>query len=413
MMKKLFILSMLLTYSYCQNLTCIFTDLNGDLKGLEIPKEEIKGAFKRGLTFDGSSVAGCTNINQSDLLLRLDDNSLRKSCKDQLIFCDICLDQKNNFYACSRSYLKSIISQIKNVTGADLLCGAEIEFYLLDKNDEPVDSYGYFSLNPCKEIIKFSKKALKILIEYGIKPEKFHHEVAPGQFEISLKYDNALKIADDIILTRFLLEKLAKEFGYKAVFTPKPFKKYNGSGMHIHFSLNRDGKNIFSNDNGDFSEIGFQFIAGVLKHIKNLSILTNYTRESYQRLVPGFEAPILVCWGQKNRSALIRQPIFQGESIEEINRAVRAEIRNPDCQNAYLTLSAIGLAGYNGIVQKLNCPEQINKSLYNINEKQLIDMGIDSLPKDFDEALYLFKETVIEGLSSEFKKHIIDLKTKK
>ena len=410
-MKKLFFLTSMFSILVSDPLVCLFTDLDGNLRGVTIPEQEKKSAFKRGLTVDGSSLPGCTNINQSDLILKLDSTSLRKQNGTSYVFCDLFSSNNEPFYACSRGFLKNSLNLI-NSLNAELVCGAEIEFYLVNKDGTPIDNLGYFAIDNTRHLRDFPEVILTALWEAGIAPEKCHHEVSPGQYEVSLRYSNALKIADDIILTRYVVEKVASDFGFKAVFSPKPFTKFNGSGMHIHFSLTSNGKNVFAGENGELSEVAQKFIAGNLKYIKDLALLTNFSEESYKRLVPGFEAPVLVCWGQKNRSAMIRQPLFHGVTEEEIKAGSRAEIRNPDCHNPYLALGALAISGFAGIKENLVAPEQVNTNLYAISQEKLIEMGIDSLPKDFAEALEKFAKVSVEGLSPELQNQIIALKGK-
>ena len=185
--------------------------------------------------------------------------------------------------------------------------------------------------------------------------------------------------------------------------------------MHIHYSLRSNSQNIFANidiaENNGLSEIARQFIAGNLKYIKSLSLMTNFSQESYNRLVPGFEAPVLICWGQRNRSAMIRQPLIQG-TAEEIKAGARVEIRNPDLHNPYLAIGAIAISGLAGINEKLIPANQINENLYKATLEKLNELKIESLPKDFNEALENFKKTNLEGLSIELKKQIIALKEK-
>lgn len=390
-------------------LVCLFTDLDGNLRGMTIPTQEIKNFFKKGATVDGSSLKGCTNINKSDLLIKPDLDSIREGTNHSYVFCNLNVNENEPFYACSRNFLKKALTNLKNETNCDLLVGAELEFYLVDENNNPVDQEGYFSINTGSKIKNIAQSLLKELYKYDIQAEKFHHEVSPGQYEISLKYNQALKIADDIVLARQIISNVATKHKLKAIFTPKPFKQYNGSGMHIHYSLQKNKFNVFYDQANGFSDLAKKFIGGNLKYIQELALLTNFSAESYDRLVPGFEAPIIVCWGQKNRSAMIRQPLIQG-SEEEIIAGTRVELRNPDCQNPYLAISAIAISGLAGIKENIKAPEQINENLYKLSKDKIQELNLNFLPTSLDEALHKFENCNIIGIFSELKNNIIELK---
>jgi glutamine synthetase len=407
-MNILLLFGLMLT-SMTEPLVCLFTDLDGNLRGMTIPTQEIKNFLKKGASVDGSSLKGCTNINKSDLLIKPDLDSIREGKKQSYVFCNLNVNENEPFYACSRNFLKQALIDLKNETNCDLLVGAELEFYLVDENNNPVDQEGYFSVNTDSKIKNIAQALLNELYRYDIHAEKFHHEVSPGQYEISLKYNQALKIADDIVLARQIICNIAAKYKLKAIFSPKPFKQYNGSGMHIHYSLQKNKFNVFYDQANGFSDLAKKFIGGNLKYIQELALLTNFSTESYDRLVPGFEAPIIVCWGQKNRSAMIRQPLIQGTE-EEIIAGTRVELRNPDCHNPYLAIAAIAISGLAGITENLRAPEQINENLYRISKEKIQELNLTFLPTSLDEALQKFKNCRLHSISLELKNNIIELK---
>ena len=395
--------------SLAEPLVCLFTDLDGNLRGMTIPNQEIKNFLKKGATVDGSSLKGCTNINKSDLIIKPDLDSLREGSQQSYVFCNLQSNDNEPFYACSRNFLRQALIDLKNETNCDLLVGAELEFYLVDENNNPVDQEGYFSINTGSKIKNVAQILLTELYKYDIQAEKFHHEVSPGQYEISLRYNQALKIADDIVLARQIISNIAQKFKLKAIFTPKPFKHYNGSGMHLHYSLQKNKFNLFYDKANGFSDLAKKFIGGNLKYIPELALLTNFSAESYDRLVPGFEAPTIVCWGQKNRSAMIRQPLVQGTE-EEIIAGTRVELRNADCHNPYLAISAIAISGLAGIAEDLQAPAQINENLYKISKDKMQEMNLKFLPTSLDEALQKFENCFLKNISLLLKHNIIALK---
>lgn len=373
----------------------IFTDLNGNIRSVTLPIQKAEAAFKDGLKFDGSSIPGCSAITESDMHLQPDDNAFYilpeniSVGKTALVPCNVCIDEKTPYSGCPRTFLKDVTQKLENL-GFRLLVGPEIEFYLF-KNGQLLDNQKYFDLEENQDLAQVKQAILQTLRNVGIDIEKIHHEVAPGQYEVSIRYNNALKMADQVVLTKHIIKKVAHQFGLKANFMPKPIATENGSGMHIHYSL----FDFNNNKNGFYDEAGYhylsetakQFLAGNLKYINEISCLFNPSINSYKRLVPGFEAPIFVCWGPKNRSSMIRIPqINDGEGF-----AVRAELRIPDSScNPYLAFSAIAATGLHGILAQEKIAEPVTKNIYKLSEAEIKELGIEMLPASLEQALNRF-----------------------
>lgn len=375
----------------------LFSDLLGHIKEVCVPIDHAESALNDGIYFDGSSVPGCSKINQSDMILKPDINTVRiipwleGTNKTAIIFCDIWQDRHTPFAGDPRGLLKRSILEAQEL-GYTLNVGPEIEFFILKEDNSPTDTLAYFNAQTDAKRIIQNNSLLHLLKNIGINVEKFHHEVAVGQYEFSIKYGQPLEIADQVLLAKYTLNNVLNEFGYKATFMPKPFAHQNGSAMHIHFSLwdNTSQKNAFySNaDAQQLSTIGKQFIAGILHHMPAITAIFNPTVNSYKRLVPGYEAPVYICWGTKNRSALIRLPEVHSPN------GVRGELRCPDplC-NPYLAFNAILKAGIIGIINEYTPPHPIEKNLYKMSIEERKKTLVTSLPSSLEGALKLFKES--------------------
>ena len=220
------------------------------------------------------------------------------------------------------------------------------------------------------------------LEDMGFVIEASHHEAAPAQHEIDFKYDEGLKVADDIMTFKLVVKTIAKRHGMYATFMPKPKYGMNGSGMHINMSLSKDGKNVFCDqeDKLGLSETAYQFIAGILEHVKGITAIANPLINSYKRLVPGYEAPVYIAWSATNRSPLIRIPASKGEGT-------RAELRSPDpTANPYLVLAVCLSAGLDGIRRRLHIPQAVNRNIYDMTDSERLEAGIDNLPENLMEA---------------------------
>lgn len=375
----------------------LFSDLLGDIKEVCIPIDHVESALNDGLYFDGSSIPGCAKISQSDMLLKPDISTtriipwLQGTNKSALIICDIWQDKYTPFAGDPRGVLKYVAQEAER-HGYLLNVGPELEFFVLNQDNTPIDTQTYFNIQTDIKRSIHNYSLLHLLKNISINVEKLHHEVASGQYEFSIKYGQPLEVADQVMLAKYTLNTVFQEFGYKVTFMPKPFAAQNGSAMHIHFSLwdTITGQNAFyeESDPQQLSSVGKQFIAGVLHHIPSISVIFNPTVNSYKRLVPGYEAPVYICWGTKNRSALIRMPEVHGPN------GIRGELRCPDplC-NPYLAFTALLKAGFDGIVNERQTPRPIEQNLYKMSEKERKKTLVASLPTSLEHALELFKKS--------------------
>lgn len=405
---------------------CAFVDLHGNLKTVTIPTCQLSSAIKHGLYFDSSSVPGCSTINNSDMHLKLDLTScvflpepLRER-KTIMVMCDIGISSAEPYEACSRTLLKKQSQKLAELSNQfdlnlQLNMGAELEFFVIDKKNECIDNDKYFDASTNSNTENCKQLLLSTLLKAGIDAEKIHHEVAPGQYEVTFKYGNSLQTADTIIFSKYIIRSLVKQSGDTAIFMPKPFSDENGSGMHVHYSLydTISGKNIFctENDPAKLSNFTESFLAGNLKYMLEVSALLNSSINSFKRLVKGFEAPVYVCWGIKNRSALIRIPLV-GEDHTE---ACRAELRCPDAScNPYLAFAAISATGCKGVQDQLVIPNPVTGNLYKLTLDQIKRIGITCLPSSLEEALTHLNNSsfVEEFLGKKLLNEFVTLKTK-
>ncbi|EKD48980.1 MAG: hypothetical protein ACD_64C00049G0001 [uncultured bacterium] len=399
-----------------------FTDLNGTPKEVIYPADTVEEIVKNGFNFDGSSIPGMTCITKSDMLARPDMDTLAilpwsdYEQKTARVLCDVYSDENTPYSGDPRNILKQALADA-HAMGFHFLVGPELEFFIcnessLDKSITPCDALKYFAPSAHPAAADFKTILFNWLLEQNIIIEKIHHEVAPGQHEMSFKYDNALVIADRVIGAKQTIQALCNLNNLKATFMPKPFQGKNGSGMHIHFSLwdITNNCNAFhdANDTAKLSKTAKHFLAGVLTHITELNALFNPTVNSYKRLIPGFEAPINLCWGTKNRSAMIRIP----RANDTQPNAVRAELRSGDpMANPYLAFAALLQAGLDGIKKELPLADPVDESLYQISDEQRKARGIESLPRSLENAILLLQHSKIakdilgECLLNEFVKN--------
>ena len=381
-----------------------FTDIFGILKNVAITIEQLEKALDGQLMFDGSSIEGFARIEESDMYLRPDPNTFvvfpwrpQEGGVARLI-CDVYNPDGTPFAGCPRGALKRVLQEAADL-GYTLNVGPELEFFLFhtDAEGRPTtithDKAGYFDLTPIDLGENARRDMVLTLEQMGYEIEASHHEVAPGQHEIDFKYDNALETADKIETFRFVVRTIAQHHGLHASFMPKPIFGINGSGMHSNQSLFKNGKNAFYDPNApmQLSEIAYQYIAGLMKHARSFTAITNPNVNSYKRLVPGYEAPCYIAWSGRNRSPLIRIPAKRGSST-------RIELRSPDPScNPYLAIAVQLKAGLDGIKNKLTPPPAVDLNIFAMTAKEREAHGIGSLPGNLDEALTeLAKASVIQ-----------------
>ncbi len=376
-----------------------FTDVTGTVKSLDIPLERLESAFKDGVWFDGSSVEGFARIQESDMRLLPDPNTyavLPWSQPDRRrarVFCDIYLPSGDPFPGDPRGVLKRVLSRIEE-KGWKFNVGPEPEFFLLRQNGPdsihpvPHDVGGYFDFSASDEAQQVRNELMLALAGMGLEVEMGHHEVALGQHEIDFQFTDALRSADNVVTLKYTVRALAARNDLIATFMPKPIFGINGSGMHTHQSIfNSKGENVFfdAGDEHHLSKEAYGFIAGQMAHASALAAVVAPTVNSYKRIVPGYEAPVYVCWAQINRSAMIRIP----SHTPGRETSTRAELRFPDPScNPYLAFATMLAAGLDGIEKGLSCPPPVNNlNIYEMSDEELTKEGIAQLPGSLAEAL--------------------------
>ncbi|MCX7927817.1 MAG: glutamine synthetase family protein [Candidatus Omnitrophica bacterium] len=378
----------------------MFTDVLGFLKGFAITPDELEGALEEGMGFDGSSIEGFARIEESDMIARPDPDTFTilpwrsdDNCIVARMICDIYEPSGKPFEADPRYVLKRNLERAKKM-GFTYYVGPELEyFYFKDSTSAvPLDQGGYFDQVPLDVAQDLRRDTILTMQAMGIKVEYSHHEVAPSQHEIDLRYTDALTMADNVMTYRLVVKEIARKHGVYATFMPKPIYGINGSGMHVHQSLFRGDKNAFFDKNNKYhlSEIGQAYTAGLLRHAAEITSVTSQWVNSYKRLVPGYEAPVYICWAQMNRSALIRVPMYKPGK----EKATRIEYRSPDpACNPYLAFSVMLAAGLEGIINKYKLPEPANDNIYDMTEEERKKAGIQSLPDDLLEAVKLTEKS--------------------
>ena len=381
-----------------------FTDILGTLKNVAITDRQLEKALNNHCMFDGSSINGFVRVEESDMYLRPDlDTFVIFPCIPQQgkvarLICDVYMPDGTPFEGDPRYILKKVINKAKDM-GYTMNVGPECEFFLfeVDNDGNPTlktnDKGSYFDLGPI-DLGENARRDMTLALEdMGFEIETSHHEVAAGQNEIDFKYADALVTADNIATFKYVVKSIAQRHGLYATFMPKPLHGVNGSGMHINISLIKDGKNAFHNEEDELglSSVAYNFIAGVLKHIKEICPITNPLVNSYKRLVPDYEAPVYIAWSAKNRSPLIRVPSAREEGT-------RIELRSPDpSSNPYLVLACLLLAGLEGIKYNLEPPKCIDKNIFDLNREERKRENIESLPESLHEAVaYMQKSDLVK-----------------
>ena len=372
-----------------------FADMFGFLKNVAITVSQLEKALNNDIMFDGSSISGFVRIEESDMYLRPDLDTFAilpwrpQNGRVARFICDVYTPEGEAFEGDPRSILKRVLKEAKDM-GYSFNVGPECEFFLLETDEkgrpklETQDKSGYFDMSPLEVAENARRDMTLVLEEMGFEVEASHHEVAYGQNEIDFKYADALTTADSIMTFKQVVKSIAQRHGVYATFMPKPFFGINGSGMHINMSLMKDGKNAFydENDKIALSKDAYSFIAGLMKHIKEIVAITNPLVNSYKRLVPGYEAPVYIAWSAKNRSPLIRVPATRGAGT-------RVELRCPDpSANPYLALACLLAAGLDGIKNNLTPPDSVERNIFKMDTDERMEDGIDSLPGSLEEAIY-------------------------
>lgn len=372
-----------------------FSDVLGFVKGLTIPAKELRRALDDGISFDGSSVEGFARIEESDMVARPDPTSFAElpwpvqGEKAGRMLCDIVTPDGKPFHADPRAVLKNISRHAAKM-GFQCYVGVEMEFFCLKNfhSTETIDRSGYFDLTPAAQGELIRHEIIGALEKLGISVEHSHHEVSASQHEIDLRYTDALSMADTFLTARFVARQVAQNHGLYVTFMPKPIFGINGSGMHCHLSLFSGEKNLFFNPGSPHqpSTLCRQFVAGLLKHAAEITLVTNQWVNSYKRLVPGYEAPVYICWAHMNRSALVRVPAFNPRR----RTAARVEYRSPDpACNPYLAFAVILAAGLDGIERRLKLSPESSDNIYRMTDEEREAAGIQTLPKDLSEAIRL------------------------
>ncbi len=379
-----------------------FTDILGILKSFAITIDELESALEEGRGFDGSSIEGFARIDESDMIAMPDISTFKilpiRSVNDAVmasVFCDIQTPDGKPYECDPRWVLKKNLERMKKMGFDTMFVGPELEyFYFKESSGKPevLDQGGYFDLTPLDVASDLRKETVLTLEQIGIKVEYSHHEVGPSQHEIDLRYSDALRMADFAMTYRLIVKEIALKHGVYATFMPKPIFGENGSGMHTHQSLFKNGKNAFFDANKPYylSDVARKYISGLLRHASEFTLVTNQWVNSYKRLVPGYEAPVYLSWGNKNRSDLIRVPGYTPGKED----GTRVELRSPDpACNPYLAFAVMLAAGLEGIENDYEPVEPVERNVYQMSEQERRELGIGSLPKDLYEAIQIAKES--------------------
>jgi glutamine synthetase len=399
-----------------------FVDIHGTPKNMAIPlvrPDQVEDIIKDGLLFDGSSVEGFADINASDLILKPDPDTFstlpwRPEEKGVCRFiCDVYWPEGQPYEGDPRYMLKKALEKAEKA-GYEYNVGPEPEFFILDQDEEgtliPHDNGVYFDVEPVDQGTDIRRQLVMDLEALNFDIEVSHHEVAPGQHEIDFKFDHALKTADAVITFKQAIKAIVDTMGYMVTFMPKPFFGENGSGMHCHQSLFKNGENVFYDPDTEtqLSDDAMYFMGGLLKHSPALAAIVAPTINSYKRLVPGYEAPVYIAYGLKNRSTLVRIPASRG-------KGTRVEFRCPDPScNPYLAFAAMLEAGLDGIKNKIDPGEPTEIDVFAKSMDELQAMGIKTLPSSLWEAYHALEaDSVVKStLGDHIYTQFMDIKKK-
>ena len=398
-----------------------FTDMFGTLKNVAITSSQLEKALDNKCMFDGSSIEGFVRIEESDMYLYPDLDTFvifpwrPQQGKVARLICDVYNTDGKPFEGDPRYVLKREIEKARQL-GYEFNVGPECEFFLFHTDDEsrPTtithENASYFDLGPIDYGENARRDMVLTLEDMGFEIEASHHEVAPAQHEIDFKYDEALTTADNIMTFKLSVKTIAKRHGLHATFMPKPKEGVDGSGMHTNMSLYKDGVNVFydAEDANGLSKEAYYFIGGLMKHIKAITAIANPLINSYQRLLPGYEAPVYIAWSAKNRSPLIRIPAAREDGT-------RVELRSPDPScNPYLLLAVCLAAGLEGIKEKIMPPASVDCNMYTMSQEEMAEKGVEALPADLLSAIEELKKDkfIQEVLGSHVTEKFIESKTK-
>ncbi len=393
-----------------------FTDLLGQLKSFSINAAELEDAFEGGMGFDGSSISGFNPIEESDMIAMPDPSSIHlipwreeETNRTARMFCDIQVPGGEPYEGDPRWIMRRALDRARDMGFDDYNIGPELEYFYFRSakpesgTPEVLDEGGYFDLTTLDAGTNVRRETVLALEQLGIHVEYTHHEVGPSQHEVDMRYKPALAMSDDCMTYRITVKEYAMKYGWHATFMPKPLQGENGSGMHVHQSLSKDGKNAFFDPDDQYflsdvakafiagqldqyflSDVAKAFIAGQLKHAREIAPLFAQWVNSYKRLVPGFEAPVYLSWSRRNRSALIRVPLYHPGK----EQATRAELRCPDpACNPYLCFAGMLHAGLEGIEHGYELPEPMEQNLYHLTPEERQRRGIEQLPETLGEAI--------------------------
>jgi len=377
-----------------------FTDILGVLKGFAITIDELEGALEEGMGFDGSSIQGYARIDESDMIAKPDPKTFQivpwrpKENAVGRMFADVLEPDGTPYKGDPRWALKRVLKKAQDL-GYTFYVGPELEYFYFKSSEgapEFLDKGGYFDLTPLDVATELRRETILTLEAMGIHVEYSHHEVAPSQHEIDLRFTDALTMADNAMTYRLVVKEIALKHGVYATFMPKPIFGQNGSGMHTHQSLFKGNKNAFFDPKDEYhlSKIGKSYMAGVLKHSKEITSITSQWVNSYKRLVPGYEAPVYISWARRNRSALVRVPMYKPGK----EKATRMEYRSPDpACNPYLAFAVMLAAGLKGIEKGYELAAPVEEDIFEMSEASRKKHGIDSLPGSLAEAIQLTEKS--------------------
>jgi glutamine synthetase len=378
-----------------------FTDILGQLKSFSVGREEMEEALEQGMGFDGSSITGFNAIEESDMIAMPDPDTYAllpwRTHGDKgnvaRLFCDVLRPGGEPYEGDPRFVMRRALQRAKDLGFEHFYIGPELEFFYFRSDElgesgvpEILDKGGYFDLTTLDAGSDLRRDTVNALKAVGIRVEYTHHEVGPSQHEIDMRYAGGLEMSDNAMAYRIVVKEIAAEHGVYATFMPKPLFGENGSGMHTHQSLFTSEGNAFfdGDDQYHLSSTAKSYIAGLLKHAREIAALFAPTVNSYKRLVPGYEAPVYSAWSQRNRSALVRVPMYHPGK----EQSTRAELRCPDPScNPYLTFAAMLHAGLDGIEKGYECPDPMETNLYDLSHDERVERGIEQLPETLGESI--------------------------